>query len=76
MTPKRKVTASPRGGVESNRKRTGSPQATNSIRRGVTTSLLIRGEVRNSSDTLEMAGKAMSGHTTWLEAECREVCAR
>jgi hypothetical protein len=38
----------------------------------VATSLLIRGEVRNSPGTLVMAWKAMPGRMTWLEAERRE----
>ena len=49
---------------------------TNSIRRGVTTSLLIHGEVRNSSGTLKLACKAMPGYTAWLEAERWEGVAR
>jgi hypothetical protein len=49
---------------------------TNSIRRRVTTSLLIHGEVRNSPGTLVMACKAIPGCTTWLEAERREGVAR
>jgi hypothetical protein len=42
---------------------------TNSIRRDVTTSLLIQGEVRNAPGALGMAGKATPGCITWLEAE-------
>lgn len=42
---------------------------TNSIRRGVATSLLIHGEVWNTPGTLKLAGKAMPGRTWWLEAE-------
>ena len=49
---------------------------TNSIRRCVATSLLIHGEVRNTSGTLVMACKAMPGHTAWLEAQCWEGIAR
>ena len=49
---------------------------TNSIRRRVTTSLLIYGEVWNSPGTLVMACKAMPGCTTWLEAQRWEDVAR
>jgi hypothetical protein len=47
-----KATASSRGGVGSNWKRTGGQQGTNSIRRGTTTSWQGKGEVWNTPGTL------------------------
>ena len=49
---------------------------TNSIRRRVTTSLLIDGEVWNLPGTLAMACKAIPGCTTRLEAQRWEDVAR
>lgn len=68
------VTAPPRGGVGSNRGRTGGPQETNTIRRGTTTSLLGYGEVWNTPVTLWLACKAMAGSSAWLVVERWEVC--
>jgi len=47
---KSKVTAPPRGGVGSNRRRTCGPQETNTIRPGVATSLLGKGEVQTGAE--------------------------
>lgn len=76
MTLKPKVTASLRSGWRATGSELAVRRMTNSIRRDVTTSLLIRGEVWKLPSTLEMAWKAMLGRITWLEAECWEVCAR
>jgi hypothetical protein len=76
MTPKLKVTASSRGGVESNRRRTGSPQDDE------LDSAESDGEPATPWRSLkpigdaEMAVKAIYGSPSWLEAECWEVCAR
>jgi len=48
----------------------------NSFRRGVTTSLLIQGEVRKVSSTLRLVCKAMLGYITWLEVQRWEGIAR
>lgn len=76
MTPKLKVTASPRGGVESNRKRTGSPQDDELDSAGSDGELAIPWRSLKHTGHAEMAGKAMFGSPSWLEAECWEVCAR
>lgn len=76
MTPKLKVTASSQGGVESNRKRTGSPQddELDSAERDGEPAIPWRS--LKPIGHAEVAEKAMSGSPSWLEAECWEVCAR
>ena len=49
---------------------------TNSIRRGATTSLLVQGEVRNASGTLELACKAMPGYCRRVTDFDREEAAK
>ena len=72
-TPKLKVTASSRGGVESNWKRTGGPQENELDSAG------CRDEPAHSWRSLKLARhavlahEAMPGHITWLEAERWEV---
>lgn len=76
MTPKLKVTASLRSGVESNRKRTDSPQddELDSAESDGEPAIPWRSLKRIGHAVL--AVKAMSGSPTWLEAEYWEVCAR
>lgn len=76
MTPKLKVTASPRGVVESNWKRTGSPQDDELDSAGCDDEPADSWRSPEFVQHAGMAVKAMLGRITWLEAECREVCAR
>ena len=76
MTPKRKVTASLRSGVGSNRKRTGSPQDNELDSAGSDGEPAIPWRSLKHTRRAAMAAKAMSGLPSWLEAECWEVCAR
>jgi hypothetical protein len=76
MTPKLKVTASLRSGVESNRKRTGSPQDDELDSAGSDGEPAIPWRSLKRIGHAVLAVKAMSGSPPWLEAECWEVCAR
>jgi hypothetical protein len=76
MTPKLKVTASLRSGVESNWKRTGSPQDDELDSAGSDGEPAIPRRSLKHIGHAEMVVKAMFGSPTWLEAECWEVCAR
>ncbi len=76
MTPKLKETASSRGGVGSNRKRTGSPQDNELDSAGSDGEPAIPWRSLKHIGHAGMAVKAMYGSPTWLEAECWEVCAR
>ena len=73
---KRKVTASPRGGVGSNRTRTGSPQEyeTDSAACCGELAMLWRSLAleRGPTDRAEVTGKAPVGHMTWLGVGCLE----
>ena len=70
------VTASPRGGVESNRRRTGGPQETNPIRRGERGELPGRGRSLKHTQHAALAWKALLGRTLWLGVERQEGEAR
>ena len=76
MTSKLKVTALLRGGVGSNRRRTGSPQD-DELDSAVWCDEPARS--RRSLEVMKHAGvadKAVLWPMTWLEAECWEVCVR
>ena len=76
MTPKLKVAALSRGEVESNRKRTGSPQDNELDSAGRDGEPAVPWRSLKHTGHAEQAHKAMSGSPTWLEAERREVCVR
>ena len=76
MTLKLKVTASSRGGVGSNRKRTGSPQDDELDSAGSDGEPAIPWRSLKHTGHAAMAVKAMFRSPSWLEAECREVCVR
>ena len=76
MPPKRKVTASLRSGVGSNRKQTGSPQDDELDSAESDGEPAIPWRSLKPIGHAAMAAKAMPGSPSWLEAECREDCAR
>jgi hypothetical protein len=72
---KPKVTASSRGGVGSNRRRTASLQGTNPIRRRVAKNprgVVKSGPVEGPTGRTEVTAKATFGRTTWLGVGCPE----